>query len=60
MKNYIDSKQHLEDSVNAEYERKESMKREYEKRKMPDDKWQCYKTGKECIYKCTGLCKEGY
>ena len=26
----------------------------------PDDRQQCYKTGKECKYKCTGLCKESY
>ena len=48
MKNYIDSQEHWEDSINADYD----------DRQQHDDRQQCYKTGKECKYKCSGLCKE--
>lgn len=60
MKNYIDSQEHWEDSVNADYDYKKAMEKEQKDNRgeQPDDRQQCYKTGEECIYKCYGLCKE--
>ncbi len=59
MKNYIDSQEHWEDSVNADYDYKKAMeKQQLDNREQPDDRQQCYKTSKECRHKCSGLCKE--
>ena len=47
MKNYIDSQKHWEDSVNADYDYMEAMEKEHEdNRDKPDNRQQCYKTGK--------------
>lgn len=58
-KQYIGSQEAFEDVVNEYYDSlkdiNDELRKEFETR--PDDRQQCYKTGKECKYKCTGLCK---
>ena len=59
MKKYIGSQEHWEDDVNAYYDEKHPQQSEQvDDREQPDDRQQCYKTGKECKYKCDGLCKD--
>lgn len=59
MENYIGSQYHYEDSVNADYDYKESMEKEQsDNRDQPDNRQQCYKTGDECKYNCSGICKD--
>lgn len=59
MKNYIGSQQHWEDSINADYDERERRDKEQkDTREQIDDRQQCYKTLKECKFKCSGLCKE--
>jgi len=59
MKKYIGSQEHWEDNINADYEYKKSMEKEQsDNREKPDNRQQCYKTGEECKYKCSGLCKD--
>jgi len=59
---YIGSQQHWEDNINADYDERERHSKQpsgqVDNRTQPDDRQQCYKTGKECKYKCSGLCKE--
>ena len=59
MKKYIGSQEHWEDSVNADYDYKKTMEKEQsDDREQKDDRQQCYKTGLECIYNCSGLCRD--
>ena len=59
MEEYIGSQQHWEDNINADYDERDRRKREQrDDREQPDNRQQCFKTGKECKYNCSGFCKE--
>lgn len=60
-KNYIGSQEHFEDKVNAHYDALEKNNKHFNNQKEPeqeDNRQQCYKTGLECKYDCSGLCKD--
>ena len=60
MKNYIGSQEHWEDNINNDYDERERRNREQQPQpeQIDNRQQQCYKTGKECKFNCSGLCKE--